>query len=273
MAGITSASLTHGLDVAKVLRQVGRKPVSSFRGYLIGLPMGAFAQGQRFGLTLLLNETLQKEIHKRFGNGKDAADSNNYSTLALSFFGSMLAAGAGEALAMPPVVVKNYQIAHKTPSMIAATQALYALNGPSAFFKGVVAGVARKSLANAIVLQTIDPTKRFVDSNLNAMRELTSNQKTAVTWGATLSTGFIAGGVTGCAAEILTNYPDRIKTLMQTKNISMWNAGLEAAQDPFRGALWAGLRKGVIRGLNWGTVGVYTAMLHRALTGNNGSGD
>lgn len=72
--------------------------------------------------------------------------------------------------------------------------------------------------------------------------------------------GFIAGSLTGSFAEVATNYPDRVKTLMQTKKTSMWDACREAARDPFRGALWAGVRKGAIRGLNWGTVGLYTTL-------------
>lgn len=31
-----------------------------------------------------------------------------------------------------------------------------------------------------------------------------------------------------------------------------------SSRDPFRGAAWAGVRKGLIRGINWGAVGVFT---------------
>ena len=61
---------------------------------------------------------------------------------------------------------------------------------------------------------------------------------------AKMGVGFLAGSVTGSFAEVVTNYPDRIKTLMQTRSISLNAACREAARDPFRGAIWAGVRKG-----------------------------
>ena len=87
LAGMTSASMTHFLDVAKVLRQTGKKSPQSFTKMWTGLPMGAFAQGQRFAVTLLLDQTLQKQL---------AAEN-----AVLSFLGSMVAAGCGEFLANP----------------------------------------------------------------------------------------------------------------------------------------------------------------------------
>jgi hypothetical protein len=130
--------------------------------------MGAVAQGQRFGTTILLNEYMQGllKLSKRdeaAAGGGSALESN--AGLLLSFSASMLAAGLGEALANPPVVVKNYQIAHGRGVWAAAGE-VYAMNGPQGFFRGVVAGVARKSLANAIVLQTIAPCKEVVNEAL-----------------------------------------------------------------------------------------------------------
>lgn len=109
--------------------------------------MGAVAQGQRFGVTLFLNQTLQQALKRQEHNA------------VMSFAGSMLASGVGEFLANPPVVVKNFQIAHAQPSSFRAMRALYDINGVPAYFRGVVFGVVRKSLANAIVLQSIGPTK------------------------------------------------------------------------------------------------------------------
>ncbi|CAD7950656.1 unnamed protein product [Amoebophrya sp. A120] len=287
LAGITSATATHWLDVAKVLRQVGARAPNTLSTYVLGLPMGAIAQGQRFGLTLLIDQNIQREVKKR-------TDSQ-----VLKFAGSMVAAGTGEFLAMPPVVVKNFQIAHQERSFIAASKHLYRLDGMRAFFKGVFAGVVRKSLANAIVLQSIGPTKfllapMFATTSSGPATAVAKNKDMAAGGGTSSSTtttsagaagaspaqqpgapstssssllqkmgiGFMAGSITGSIAEVATNYPDRVKTLMHTKpRISLYNAALEAARDPFRGALWAGLRKGMIRGINWGTVGVWTAVL------------
>eukprot|EP00392_Amoebophrya_sp_AT5.2_P008472 g8499.t1 len=285
LAGVTSASVTHWLDVAKVLRQVGARPPRSWaewRTYFLGLPMGAVAQGQRFGLTLLIDQNMQRELRKwsekakaekqkdnAEGAGSSVAFANYFSVI--SFAGSMVAAGTGEFLAMPPVVVKNYQIARNERSSYAAMKQLHRLDGMRAFFKGVLAGVVRKSLANAIVLQAIGPTKFLLaplfsgTSNSSATQNKmngTSGSSGSQSLFQKMGVGFLAGSLTGSFAEVATNYPDRIKTLMHTKGkISLYNAALEAARDPFRGALWAGLRKGLIRGINWGTVGAWTSIL------------
>ncbi|CAD7948423.1 unnamed protein product [Amoebophrya sp. A25] len=269
LAGITSATLTHWLDVAKVLRQVGARAPPTASTYLLGIGMGAFAQGQRFGLTLVIDQNMQRELKKHSDNR------------IVSFCGSMVAAGSGEFLAMPPVVVKNYQIAHLESSPFVATRKLYAMDGFRSFFRGVFAGVVRKSLANAIVLQSIGPTKLLL-SPLFSRNESTTSTKTSssASSGSSSSSssspststppksmlqkmgvGFLAGSITGSFAEVATNYPDRVKTLMHTKRVTLYNAALEAARDPFRGALWAGLRKGVIRGINWGSVGIFTTLL------------
>ncbi len=212
--------------------------------------MGALAQGQRFGVTLFVDRTLQLKL-KELGNYP-----------VLSFVGSMLASGVGELLANPPVVVKNFQIAHGKNTWGAAST-IYRVNGFQGFGRGVLAGVARKSLANGIVLQSIGPTKAFLapyclTTTGSAAQEGPQSmlQKMGI--------GFVAGSITGSFAEVATNYPDRIKTLMQTKNVSLYDAGLEAARDPFRGALWAGLRKGLIRGINWGSLGLYTTLVEDA---------
>ncbi|CAE7943422.1 unnamed protein product, partial [Symbiodinium necroappetens] len=140
-----------------------------FSEYFVGICMGSFAQGFRFGITLILNMTLQKRLDK----WQKAAQSRGGLLLATSrydparlsrlqggLFGiSMLAAGTGEFLANPPVVIKNYQPRLPTmlvsPLLIAqACEELWAMGGPPRFFSGVGMGVLRKSLANGVVLQT-----------------------------------------------------------------------------------------------------------------------
>ena len=56
-------------------------------GYFNGIQMGALAQGQRFGVTLFLDKTLQEHLKKMEGNK------------VMSFCGSMVASGVGEFLA------------------------------------------------------------------------------------------------------------------------------------------------------------------------------
>lgn len=85
---------------------------------------------------------------------------------------SMLAAGTGEFLANPPVVIKNYQITNNV-GIITAVEELWAQGGPPRFFSGVGMGVVRKSLANGVVLQTIGPTKSVLQA---AWPQLQSNK-------------------------------------------------------------------------------------------------
>jgi len=117
----------------------------------------------------------------------------------------------------------------------------------------VVPGVIRKGLANAIVLQSIGPTRGYLEA-LARDRNVDTREKSSKAL-----LGFVAGSLTGCAAEGVTNHPDRVKTLMQTKNCTLWQALSDASRDPFRGAFWAGLRKGAIRGINWGSLGIITS--------------
>eukprot|EP00435_Cladocopium_sp_Y103_P019426 s2877_g4.t1 len=62
---------------------------------------------------------------------------------------------------------------------------------------------------------------------------------------------FIAGSLTGSFAEVMTNPPDQVKTMTQA-GVPFFEAVQLAARHPFRGAGFAGLRKGIIRGINWG---------------------
>eukprot|EP00397_Hematodinium_sp_SG-2012_P013626 GEMP01013845.1.p1 GENE.GEMP01013845.1~~GEMP01013845.1.p1 ORF type:complete len:449 (+),score=68.01 GEMP01013845.1:77-1423(+) len=227
----------------KVLRQLGLQRPTTFRGYFVGLPMGAIAQGQRFGVTLLLNSVLQQHIKEHFPQFQPGTIRHGVASFSLSVF----AAGLGEALANPPVVVKNWQISQTMTAWHSVTT-LWARGKVPIFFRGVVPGVVRKGLANAIVLQSIEPMKTYLES---AVHEV---------WGV---------DTTKTSSKVLTNHPDRVKTLMQTKNVTLWQAISEATRDPFRGAFWAGLRKGAIRGVNWGALGVFTSLMEEAYKSRN----
>merc|ERR1719221_1932189 len=124
MAGITSAGLTHQLDVLKVCRQVGNPLPTTMSGYMVGAVMGSVAQGARFGVTLCLNATLQKKLdswEKSFKKGSCAQ-------IVVAFCFSMLAGGIGEMMTNPFGVIKNYQIANEVSIFTAAT-GLYELGG------------------------------------------------------------------------------------------------------------------------------------------------
>merc|ERR1719159_1904043 len=105
--------------------------------------MGALAQGQRFATTLVLDRTLQKKFKEWEGPGTGARTVSGH---LMSFGLSMTASGAGEALANPPVVLKNFQIAHSCTALEAGKR-LVAEGGLCSFFRGVGPGVVRKSLA------------------------------------------------------------------------------------------------------------------------------
>eukprot|EP00439_Symbiodinium_sp_Y106_P004325 s6505_g1.t1 len=243
LAGVASAAVTHQLDVAKTLRHVGKPMPDKFSDYFVGICMGSFAQGFRFGITLILNMTLQKRLDK----WQKAAQSRGGCCSKLVSFGiSMLAAGTGEFLANPPVVIKNYQIANNV-GIATACEELWALGGPPRFFSGVGMGVLRKSLANGVVLQTIGPTKAALLASLPRLR---SSQVTL---------SFVAGSLTGSFAEVITNPPDQVKTMTQA-GVPFFEAVGLAARHPFRGAGFAGLRKGLIRGINWGGLTFFLAV-------------
>jgi len=244
-AGVCSASATHWLDVGKVHRQLGRALPAKPRGFMVGLPMGAVAQGERFAVTLVLDAVLQGRL-KRWEQEQGSMPRSS-ATRVVSFGLSMLSAGASEALANPPVVVKNYQIAHECSARAAC--AALASQGPQSFFRGVGPGVLRKSLANGLVLQSIAPTRAAIQSALGADASPTGQ---AVV-------GFLAGALTGGAAEVATNHLDRVKTMMQTKGMGVVEAAWSAAEAPLRGAGWAAARKAAIRGINWGMLGLLVA--------------
>mmetsp|Transcript_35175 Transcript_35175/g.64227 ORF Transcript_35175/g.64227 Transcript_35175/m.64227 type:complete len:343 (-) Transcript_35175:146-1174(-) len=248
LAGVLSAAVTHQLDVLKTLRHVGRAAPDTFAGYWFGLPMGSFAQGERFAVTLVLNATLQKRLDKW---EKKVQRRSGKAAVLISFLLSMLASGIGEFLSNPPVVVKNYQIAENVPISQACVE-LYDEGGSGRFFNGVGFGVLRKSLANAIVLQTMVPTKAV----LRAVSPILLGASTAQS---KTMLGFVAGSITGSIAEVLTNHPDQVKTLTQT-GMPLLEALAVATSNPLRGALWAGIRKGVIRGINWGGLAMFTAL-------------
>jgi hypothetical protein len=246
MAGISSAAITHQLDVMKTCRQVGIPLPDTINGYLVGMVMGSIAQGSRFGVTLVLNATLQKKLdswEKSFTKGSCAQ-------VIVAFLFSMLAGGVGEMMTNPFGVIKNYQIANNT-SIIGATMGLYELGGLSRFFNGVGFGVFRKSAANGIMLQTIGHVK-------TALKKASPNWLGKDSGKAAL--GFMAGSLTGAFAEVMTNHPDQVKTMTQT-GMPMWDALVIATKNPFRGALWAGIRKGAIRGINWGCLEIFMAMI------------
>ncbi|CAK9088137.1 Uncharacterized protein SCF082_LOCUS41627 [Durusdinium trenchii] len=108
LAGVVSAAATHQLDVAKTLRHVGKSMPEKFSDYFVGMAMGSFAQGFRFAVTLILNMTLQM-LGNAWTSGKKMQREEPDDATWFSI--SMLAAGIGEFLANPPVVIKNYQLA------------------------------------------------------------------------------------------------------------------------------------------------------------------
>lgn len=247
LAGITSAGMTHQLDVMKVLRQLGRNLPTNFSDYFLGITMGCLAQGFRFAVTLLLNATLQKKLmswEKRFKKGTVLA-------ALIAFCFSMLAGGVGEFLTSPFSVIKNYQIAHNCGTWTACV-GLWEMRGIGAFFNGVGFAVVRKSMANGIMLQTIGPCKQLLRlASPGWLGREDPAGKSAL--------GFVAGSVTGAFAEVLTNHPDQIKAMTQI-GVPLWEAIVTATKRPFRGAIWAGIRKGSIRGINWGCLEFYMGL-------------
>lgn len=246
LAGVVSAALTHQLDVFKTLRQVGKPLPTDLSHMFIGIFMGSFAQGFRFAVTLVLNMTLQKHLDSCV---KAASKRKGCCSWLLPFLVSMFAAGIGEFLANPPVVIKNYQIVHQDSIADACTH-LWQQGGLPRFFNGVGMGVLRKSLANGIVLQTMVPTKRLLELIFPHF----SKSK--------VSLSFVAGSLTGSLAEVMTNFPDQVKTMTQA-GVPLLEALTIASQHPFRGAFWAGIRKGIIRGINWGGLAFFMAIFEQ----------
>lgn len=247
LAGVVSAAATHQLDVAKTLRHVGKSMPEKFSDYFVGMAMGSFAQGFRFAVTLILNMTLQKRLDKW---QKDAERRAGRCSWLISFSISMLAAGIGEFLANPPVVIKNYQISNNV-DICTACEELWDDGGQPRFFNGVGMGVLRKSLANGVVLQTIGPTKAILGV---AFPQLQTNK---------VMLSFCAGSLTGSFAEVITNPPDQVKTMTQA-GVPFFEAVSLAMRHPFRGAGFAGLRKGIIRGINWGGLTFFMAVFELA---------
>lgn len=252
IAGILSAALTHQLDLMKTLRHVGKGMPDTWGGYFVGMFMGSWAQGQRFAVTLVLNSTLQK----RFDNLDKAAKNYGPRTqVVLSFLLSMVASGIGEFLSNPPVVIKNYQIANGL-GMTEAVEDLWEQGGWQRFFNGVAMGVLRKSLANAVVLQSIGAVKAMLARAFpKTLSGTDSGSKAALS--------FMAGSFTGALAEVLTNHPDQVKTMTQA-GVPFLEALAKATANPFRGAFWAGIRKGAIRGINWGCLEFNVIYLEKA---------
>lgn len=262
-AGMVSSVVTHWMDVKKVLRQLGLQRPPNVRGYFAGLPMGAIAQGHRFGVTLLLNALLQERM-----KNLEHYEQGTLKYRSMSFGLSMFSASLGEFLANPPVVVKNWQISrlHTTSrSSWECITTLWTSGKVPIFFRGVIPGMVRKGLANAMVLQSIGPLKNYLEL---VARDVAGTDTSSSSSKVLIS--FAAGSITGSIAEVLTNHPDRVKTMMQTKKVSMWQAITEATRDPFRGAFWAGLRKGAIRGVNWGALGVFTSIFEDAYRSRHG---
>ncbi|CAK8999041.1 unnamed protein product [Durusdinium trenchii] len=210
LAGVVSAAATHQLDVAKTLRHVGKSMPEKFSDYFVGMAMGSFAQGFRFAVTLILNMTLQM-LGNAWTSGKkmqrEEPDDATWQGITAWFSISMLAAGIGEFLANPPVVIKNYQ--------------------PETY---VGMGVLRKSLANGVRDLEIGPTKAILGV---AFPQLQTNK---------VMLSFCAGSLTGSFAEVITNPPDQVKTMTQA-GVPFFEAVSLAMRHPFRGAGFAGLRK------------------------------
>jgi len=250
MSGIISAAATHGLEVMKIRQHVGRAPPQVLSDYIFGMPAGSFAQGERFAVTLVLDATLQKRLKSW---QKRVEKRGGSSHRIISFLVSMFASGFAEFLSNPPVVVKNYQIAN-TVSVPTACLELWREGGIPRFFSGVSMGVLRKSLANAVVLQTIGPMKLMLRGGIAGLVGDPMRQEVALS--------FVAGSLTGGFAEVMTNPPDQMKTLTQT-GATFTEALAITLRNPFRGAAWAGLRKGVIRGINWGGLALCMAFFEQ----------
>eukprot|EP00434_Breviolum_minutum_P032469 symbB.v1.2.028712.t1/scaffold3070.1/size64238/3 len=74
---------------------------------------------------------------------------------------------------------------------------------------------------------------------------------------------FCAGSLTGSFGEVITNPPDQVKTMTQA-GVPFLPAVSMALHHPFRGAGFAGLRKGIIRGINWGGLAAFMAVFEWA---------
>merc|ERR1719412_1144496 len=75
--------------------------------------------------------------------------------------------------------------------------------------------------------------------------------------------GFVSGSLCGAFSEVMTNHPDQVKAMTQI-GVPLWEALVTATKHPFRGAIWAGVRKGSIRGINWGCLEFYMGFFETA---------
>merc|ERR1712013_717450 len=116
-------------------------------------------------------------------------------------------------------------------------------------YMGIFEGFYRKSLANGIMLQAIGPCKTMLKKlSPGWLGKEVSASKTAL--------GFIAGSLTGAFSEVMTNHPDQVKAMTQI-GVPLMEALITATKHPFRGAFYAGIRKGGIRGINWACLELY----------------
>lgn len=250
MAGISSAALTHQLDVMKTCRQLGAPLPGTFGDLFVGVTMGSVAQGARFGVTLALSARLQG----RLASLERSLAKGSCTQMVAVFCLSVLASGVGEVLANPFSVVKNYQIANNL-DVFTACRGLYSCGGLRIFFfSGVGCGVLRKSVANGIMLQTIGRVKSLLKRASPRWLGGESGRP---------ALGFASGSLASAFAEALTNHPDMVRTLEQT-GVPLLDAVVLASKEPFRGALWAAIRKGAIRGINWGCLEIIMAIMESA---------
>lgn len=253
-AGTVSAASTHFLDVGKIIRQVGGSCAGhkDLTFWTRGLPSGAVAQALRFATTIYVDAGLQAKLNEALMSKSaegGAQAQRTFSQRCLSFGISMTASGLGEFLANPPVAIKNYQIANGRSASLAVTE-MYDRRGVYSFFRGVSAGVLRKSVANAAVLQSIGPARNYLSTHLPGEG---STRAAAV--------GLLAGGLVGGLCEVATNPIDRVKTILQADpRAGLVPAIWESVRRPFKGAGYAFLRKGAIRAINWGVMGALVAL-------------
>ena len=253
-AGTTSAAATHFLDVGKVARHIGCSQLSSdslLRFWFRGMTAGVLSQSLRFGTTIYGDTYLQAQLMRLSSSNVESNSPRSLYQFAASFSMSMIASGVGEVIANPPVAVKNYQIAHSVGPCKAYKQILSS-SGYFGLFRGVSAGVLRKSVSNGIVLQSIGPVRSCLESNyFHISFDGTSGRAAA---------GLLAGGLVGGLAEILTNPLDRAKSLIQASpGLGLRSALITAVREPLRGAAFACARKALIRAINWGVLGALTS--------------
>jgi len=111
-------------------------------------------------------------------------------------------------------------------------------------------------MARGIMLQTVGPCEQLL--RVASPRWLGTEDLAAKS-----ALSFLAGSLMGSFVEVMTHHPDQIKAMTHI-GVPLWEAIITATKHPFRSAIWAGIRKGSIRGLNCGCLEMYMGLFETA---------